>query len=333
MRVVFFPLDQRLKLSKHPWSPQTIQQAVRLAVEIASHRRAAAAFTELTGVAISKSSIQRLCGETGGKLVAKQAAEAKAMVVVPKQDDETKRQGVIPDSEVMSVSCDGVMVHLLKEGWKEVKIASISAVQASDEGVTLTQHSYRAGLWEASLYGTQLWAEACRRGVEKAKRVVCVSDGAVWIWNLMFMCFAYRVEILDWWHAVTRLWTIANARFTADAAKAWVMQQQHNLAHTHLRQVIHQVRLLYPKGAPVPAEVHQAVAYLFANRQRMRYRLFRQAGYPIGSGTVESACKVVVQQRMKQAGMRWSRPGAQAMLALRCALLSDRWHQEWASLF
>src|SRR5262245_27268272 len=54
--VVFFPLDRRLQLSRHTWSPQTIQQAVRLAVEIPSHRRAAAAFSELTGVALSKSS-------------------------------------------------------------------------------------------------------------------------------------------------------------------------------------------------------------------------------------------------------------------------------------
>lgn len=59
------------------------------------------------------------------------------------------------------------------------------------------------------------------------------------------------------------------------------------------------------------------MGYRFTNRGRMRYGSFRQAGYPIGSGTVESACKVVVQQCMKQAGMRWSRPGARAMLALR----------------
>lgn len=333
MQVVFFPLDHRLKLSKHPWSPQTIQQALRLAVEIPSHRRAAEAFSDLTGVGISKSSLQRLCGQAGSKLVAKQASEARAMVAVPKQDEVVRREVVTPDSEVMSVSSDGVMVHLRTEGWKEVKIASISAVAQTDEGVRLTQHSYRAGLWDASVYGTHLWAEACRRGLEKAKTVVCVSDGAVWIWKLMFICFAYRVEILDWWHAVQRLWTIANARLAPDAAKAWVLAQQHGLAHSHLRHVIHQVRLLYPKAAPLPDEVRQAVAYLFTNRQRMRYRLFRQAGYPIGSGTVESACKVVVQQRMKQAGMRWSRTGAQAMLALRCALLSDRWHLEAASLF
>jgi hypothetical protein len=314
------------------WSPQTIQQAVRLAVEIPSHRRAADAFTELTGVGIGKSSLQRLCVEAGGLLVAQQAAEAKAMVEVPKQDEAVSREVIIPASEVMSVSSDGVMVYLREEGWKEVKIASISAVEQTDEGTTLTQHSYRAGLWEASTYGQHLWAEACRRGLEKAKTVVCVSDGALWIWNLMFMCFAYRVEILDWWHAVQRLWTIANASLAADAAKAWVVAQQQCLAHTHLRHVFHQVRLLYPRGIPLPEEVYKALAYLFANRQRMRYRLFRQAGYPIGSGTVESACKVVVQQRMKQAGMRWSRPGAQAMLALRSTLLSDRWRQAWHSL-
>ena len=309
-----------------------MQQAVRLAVEIPSHRRAADAFNELTGVGISKSSLQRLCEEAGGLLVAQQAAEAQAMVEVPKHDEAVNREVVTPDSEVMSVSSDGVMVYLREEGWKEVKIASISAVEQTEEGVLLTQHSYRAGLWEASRYGQHLWAEACRRGLEKAKTVVCVSDGAVWIWNLMFMCFAYRVEILDWWHAVQRLWTIAHASLTPDAAKAWVAAQQQCLAHTHLRHVFHQVRLLYPRGAPLPDEVRQALAYLFINRHRMRYRLFRQAGYPIGSGTVESACKVVVQQRMKQAGMRWSRSGAQAMLALRCALLSDRWQQAWTSL-
>jgi hypothetical protein len=313
-----------------------MQQAVRLAVEIPSHRRAADAFSELTGVGIGKSTLQRLCVEAGRLLVAQQAAQARAMVEVPKHDEGVERKVVTPDSEVMSVSSDGVMVHLRQEGWKEVKIASISAVEQTAQGTVLTKHSYRAqrapGLWEAATYGQHLWAEACQRGLEKARTVVCVSDGALWIWNLMFMCFAYRVEILDWWHAVQRLWTIAHATLTPDAAKAWVAQQQQCLAHTHLRHVLHQVRLLYPRGVPLPDEVRQALAYLFANRHRMRYRLFRQAGYPMGSGTVESACKVVVQQRMKQAGMRWSRTGAGAMLALRCALLSDRWQQAWASL-
>lgn len=307
-----------------------MQLAVRLAVEIPSYRRAATAFGELTGVWLSKSSLQRLCQEAGSALVKQQTAEAQAMVRVPKHEGAVMSRAVVqPDSEVMSVSADGVMLHVREEGWKEVKVASISAVEADETGVTLTRHSYQAGLWDAAVYGHHLWAEACRRGLEHAQRVVCVSDGAVWIWNLMFMCFAVRIEILDWWHAVERLWAIAKTHLPDDEAAAWVTQQKHHLAQDGLRQVWCGVRTLYPRGTPLPDAVRQAISYLFHNRQRMRYGTFRRQGYPIGSGTVESACKVVVQQRMKQAGMRWSRSGAQAMLALRCALLSDRWHDIW----
>jgi hypothetical protein len=312
-----------------------MQQALRLAVEIPSHRRAAEAFGDLTGVSLSKSTLQRLCEEAGLVVAAEQAAEARAMVAVPTHAEEVVwRERVVPDSAVMSVSADGVMVHLRDEGWKEVKIASISAVEpgAGAEGVQLTHHSYRAGLWEASRFGHHLWAEACRRGLEQAQTVVCVSDGAAWIWALMFICFARRIEVLDWWHAVERLWTLAHGCLSAEAAPAWVTAQKRQLLDDQLRQVLHAVRQLYPRGANLPEGVRQAVGYLFSNRGRMRYGTFRRAGYAIGSGTVESACKVVVQQRMKQAGMRWSRNGAQAMLALRCALLSDRWQATWAAL-
>ena len=85
--------------------------------------------------------------------------------------------------------------------------------------------------------------------------------------------------------------------------------------------------VFYPNPAEAPPEVKQAVAYLWKNRRPMNYAVYRKAGFPIGNGTVESAAKTLIQQRMKQAGMRWSRFGAQAMLALRARLLSDRWHE------
>lgn len=333
VRAVFFPLDGSLQLGEHKWSPQTVQHAVRLGVEIPSHRRAAKTIEALTGVEISKSSLQRLCEKNGQRVVAAQAAEAKATVSVPKEGEEVVyRPAVTPPSPVMSVSVDGVMLHLIEEGWKEVKVAAISAVEETESGVQLTQHSYRAGLWEAATFGTHLWAEACRRGLERARTVVCVNDGAWWIWNLMFMCFAYRVEVLDWWHAVERLWTLATNCLGPDQAAAWVSAQKTHLLQDRLRDVMRAIRHLYPHGTPLPDPVRQAIGYLFSQRQRMRYGTFRKAGYPIGSGSVESACKVLVQQRMKQAGMRWSRDGAQAMLALRSVLLSDRWDETWAAL-
>ena len=101
---------------------------------------------------------------------------------------------------------------------------------------------------------------------------------------------------------------------------------------SQLRPILRAIRIAYSSGQPLPDPVRAAVSYLFHHRHRMRYQAFRLAGYPIGSGTVESACKLVMQERMKQAGMRWSRDGAQAMLALRSVLLSDRWHEVWATL-
>lgn len=334
----FSPLDRRLKLAKHPWSPQTIQQALRLGVEIASYERAATSYTALTGVTIGASSLQRLVGEYGGVVVVQQAQEAQAMVQVPKDEAAVVwRQTPEPDSEVMAVSSDGVLVHIRDEGWKEVKAVSISAVttevnpETEEQEVVLSKHSYRAGLWDAPTFANHHWAEACRRGLgpngHPARTIVCVSDGAVWIWAIVFMCFAVRIEILDWWHAVTRLWNVANQRLGPGEAAAWVQAQKAALAHSRLRDVLQQMRLLYPRTQPLPDVVHQAVGYFFHNRQRMDYAAYRQAGLPIGSGTIESACKTVVQARMKQAGMRWSRDGAQAMLALRCLLLSNRWHE------
>jgi hypothetical protein len=331
----FFPLDELLHLGEHGWSPATIELALRLGVEIPSFRRAAEAFRIITHLPLSKSTLQRLAQDTGQQLVTIQAEEADAMVRIPSKEDQVVYRPVPkPDSEIMNVSSDGVLLRIREEGWKEVKLVTISAVEQKvnarngESQVHLSQHSYRAGLWETKSFANHLWAEACRRGVERAKLVVSVNDGAAWIWAIVAMCFAHCVQILDWWHAVQYLWTIAQAHFDQDSAAAtlWVEQQKRLLAASQLHLVFANVRCLYPRHHPLPDAVRKSIVYLFHQRWRMRYQEFRQAGCPIGSGSVESACKVVVQQRMKQAGMQWSPPGAQAMLALRCALLSDRWH-------
>jgi len=245
-----------------------------------------------------------------------------------------------PDAPVMAVSMDGVMINVRGEGWKEVKVASISAVEeveaaAGEKKVQLTRHSYRAGLWEAATFAKQQWAEARRRGLEKARQVVCVSDGAAWIWAIVLTCYVSCVQIIDWWHAVEKLWEIGRILVgeEGDALKNWVKHLQDLLWIGNLRGLVREVRLRCPSGAPLAERLGTLIGYFYHHRQRMAYQAFREAGYPVGSGTVESGCKVVVQERMTQAGMRWSRVGAQAMLALRCLLLSDRWDTQWSAMF
>ena len=110
-------------------------------------------------------------------------------------------------------------------------------------------------------------------------------------------------------------------------ASAWVDTQKAALSRSQHRLFFRRILRLYPLFSEAPPEVKRAVAYLWKNRRRMNYAAYRKAGFPISSGTVESAAKTLIQQRMKQAGMRWSRNGAQAMLALRARLLSHRWHE------
>ena len=105
----------------------------------------------------------------------------------------------------------------------------------------------------------------------------------------------------------------------------WVNRLKGLLWHGQMGKLFHEVRRKWPRQKTLPKDLRLAIAYLFRNRARMRYAEFRAQGYPTGSGTVESACKTVVQQRCRQSGMRWSQDGLQAILSLRCALLSGRW--------
>lgn len=322
-------------LDHHHWTPRTIQKALRLAAEVPSFQGAVEQLEELTHLAMGKSTLNDLVAEYGGRLAAREEAEAQALGA-----GEGLGEAPVPDAETMAVSLDGVMVHLRGEGWKEAKVAAFSAVVVAPgevgEGpqVTLERHSYRAGLWEAPRFAQMQWAEAWQRGLTRAKRVVAVADGAAWIWHILRDHYAPCIEVIDWWHALQRLWVIAWAvcgQGTPEAA-VWVRALEEALWAGRVREVVHALRERWARGRALSEEVRHALGYLHRHRRRMRYGEFRAAGLPVGSGTVESACKVVVHERACQAGMRWSRPRLQAMLALRCALLSGRWDTTWSSL-
>jgi hypothetical protein len=322
---------------RHSWTAETIEHALRLAVDIPSFRRAAESFEALTHVSLSKSSLEELTKEYGTELVEQQAQESEALAPggVGEEWESPPAAG-----ETMAVSLDGVKMNVRGEGWKEVKVASFSAVEVEQkEGkpepeVRLSGHSYCAGLWDVDVFKRHQWAEGWRRGIQRAKQIVAVSDAAAWIWILITTCYAPCIQIIDWWHALQYVWATVFVVYDqgSEAAQGWGLQLKEYLWTGQLRALFHALREHWPRGKELPEALRHAVGYLFRPRRRLNYQAFRQAGYPVGSGTVESACKVVVQERLVQAGMRWSRPCAQALLALRCALLSGRWAVTWRSL-
>ena len=171
--------------------------------------------------------------------------------------------------------------------------------------------------------GARLYREAVARGIDPAEElVVCLGDGAPANWSQFGLHFPNRVEVLDRYHAVEHLWAAARDRWGEDSARveAWMEARKEELWEGEVAAVLTALRA--GKGE---SEVH----YFETNRHRMRCAEFRAQGYPIGSGTVESACKRVIGARLKQAGMRWTKMGAQAVLSLRTQLLSGRWDAIW----
>ncbi len=146
------------------------------------------------------------------------------------------------------------------------------------------------------------------------------------------------VRILDLPHAVGQLGTVAQAVFGAGTAAAsdWLGTQAHALRHGQEAQVLAELTRL--AGRPDLRPERQAIclrvlAYLTTRREQIRYQTFANAGYPLGSGCVESANKLVVEVRLKGSGMHWARVNVNPMLALRTLIVNDRWAAAWPALW
>jgi hypothetical protein len=142
--------------------------------------------------------------------------------------------------------------------------------------------------------------------------------------------------ILDFYHAAEYLSDLAKAWCGADTQTAETLGQQwcHQLTHKGGPAVLATLRGLDLRGRSATArECDQATVRYFENHlHRMDYPTYRAQGWQIGSGPVESACKRVVGQRLKGAGMRWGEDGAEAVCRLRALFLSESgpWDTFWS---
>jgi hypothetical protein len=163
----------------------------------------------------------------------------------------------------------------------------------------------------------------------RAAEVIVVADGVHWIWNLVADLLPHAVQILDFSHVKPYLWEAAKLIYGEGSAfvKPWVKEREELLFADKGQQVIvHLQRFLdlAPALAPI-------IHYFQENGARMRYGTYRQRGYFIGSGAIESGGKQLTAARIKGAGMRWNVPDLNALLALRCIFLEHSWQAYWDS--
>jgi hypothetical protein len=164
---------------------------------------------------------------------------------------------------------------------------------------------------------------AVAAGYGKYEKTVVIADGAAWIRNTCDELFPDAVQILDLYHLKENVYTFSKY-VTSDSAKM-VSFAESIIDKIENHYAVDEALDLIPTIENLPKGVPNLRTYLENNRTRMNYPLYRECGYFVGSGAMESTHKTIVQQRLKRAGMRWDVKGAQALLSLRAKDESFNW--------
>jgi hypothetical protein len=318
----FFPLDEQLELLPGGWSPR-LQQIVALFGTLMPFGQVPALLGFVCGVTLSRSSARRITETAGAALTRVEQTEA-TLPPVP------------PGPARQQVSVDGAMVPIVGGEWREVKTMVIGDLDAGPVGHA-GQLSYVCQIAELDRFADRATGELHRRGTFAAETVVGVADGAVWCQQFYAYHLPDAIRILDFAHAAQHLSRAAAACFgPGQAADDWSRVQRAQLLAGEAETVCQALTALPVTQAPTPAEAYavmrQVASYLRQRLPQLAYADFQAAGYPIGSGAVESANKLVVEARLKGAGMHWTIANANALLALRGVLCSQRWDDGWQAL-
>lgn len=326
---VFFPLDEELELLPGKLTPCGHERLVRLSSYV-PFEKAAELFEEFMGIRVSKDVGQRYTEEAGGVYEEMQREEAEEI------EKKHPRATAMPNR--LQVSADGAMVPLLHGVWAEVKTLVIGDVQPAvlknGERVVRTRNlSYFSRKVSSEEFEKLSLVEMHRRGVENAKEVAAVMDGAEWEQSFVDYHCPRAVRILDFAHAAEHISQVGDFLYGEHTpeSKTWLEKHLHELKHTGSKKVLLEFQKLQRKHPQEPV-VTGNLAYLKKREKQIQYPTFQAQEWPIGSGIVESGNKLVVEARLKGSGMHWHETHVNPMLVLRNIVCSNRWKEEWPKI-
>ena len=340
----FCPKDYTLGLAESSLSPG-VARMVGLVASEGSFMEGAMLLHELAALDVSAKCVERTARRIGEAII---------------QDEETVVTETQNSSTTMYIGADGTGIPMRsdelsgrkgkqKDGsaaTREVKECVVWTADSRDEkgNPVRDQGSVRysaaiencswphAGISEeVPPFARRVEREIVRTGFCSAPRQVFLGDGAPWIWNLADMIAPDAIQIIDLYHAKEHLSKLANKLFGCDTdlAGQWALEQHTALESGYLDLVLQAIARHKSRPGVCGEDAKTEFEYFYANRNRMRYDYFRSLDLCVGSGVVEAGCRVLIGQRLKRSGMFWSLPGANAIIALRCYLLSQRFDDFW----
>ena len=315
----FFPLDKRWGIMGRSTSDGLTQEMVRL-VGMMPYTHASRTLSRLAQVEIPATTLWEHTQREGERLeTAQRTRETRTGV------ERTRWQDGQYDARLYrTISMDGGMVHIRGEGWKEMKVGLISGVRhqwdQDQHKIKLIDMDFTAIIGTVDQFKDAMWELAVRHDVLYAGRTAVTADGAHWIWRLAYDLFPVSTQIVDWYHARQHLWQAATSlHHDIISQMNWYEKMSKVLFAGEIWKIILTLQ---------QAQCDDEITYFVTHQRRMQYTAFRADGFPIGSGGVESGIKQF-KQRLCGAGMRWSRTGAERMVVIRNAVMTDTLDVFW----
>lgn len=231
-------------------------------------------------------------------------------------------------SNLLYVMADGGMVPMVRGQWREVKVGVFFRAEhhtpssPSQRGL-ISEARYTAMVGTQEEFKEQMRAAWQVENALSAERIIWLSDGAPENWLLASSLCPQAVQILDWCHAVEAGMRCARLLFgdSDTCLPLWKQRIENALATDNVESLISELRECRQLTEVLKEQdsLDDLLRYYETNKHRMTYGTFRQNGWLIGSGAVESAHRHVIQTRMKKAGQHWSERGARQMAKLRAA--------------
>jgi hypothetical protein len=303
-----------------------------------SYQRAEEALFKTLGVFVNDDTVRLVANYIGGiiyKEDCRKAEECESLALSCRLPFTNSKNGVL------YIETDGAALntrHKNDEGstWRENKLG---VVFSSDNIYSWTdkkgkrqrqlrKREYVSYIGRASDFRKHLFACAVRNGYGEYKETVILSDGATWIRNMAEDTFPDAQQILDFFHLSENVHEYAKYYFKANESKAnsWAEKTCADLKKSRYPDVLKELESHDKRHmGKCPVNLH---GYITNNINNIDYASYEEKGYFIGSGAIESGNKVVLQQRLKQAGMRWNVETAQNLLTLKAKYESGLWYSD-----
>ena len=331
------PLDCYLGIDKIPFkmSVDMILECAYWAQNQCSFEAAQAALKKVHGADINDDTV-RLVTDYVGRLVfeedCRKADEAWGNFNAAQLCFANNRKGIL------YIELDGAALNTRHKNdtgstWRENKLGIIFSSdniyhwmgKDGKECRALQKREYISYIGEAHEFKKHLFACALRNGYGKYEDTVIISDGASWIAHIAEEMYPDAQHILDFFHLSENVHDFAKIRFGMDESKyrPWAKEVCDLLEDGKWESVL---SMLNPDET-YPNSVN-LYHYIESNKNHIDYPKYKRKGFFIGSGAIESGNKVVLQKRLKLAGMRWNPKTAQYIVTLVSKEASGKWNQD-----